>query len=58
MIGFLRKMADNDWDCSVIICPAKEIDAAVDHNGLNILETELFADAINGLSSSTNRTSA
>ena len=50
---FFEKMSGNNWDCSVIICPAKDIDAAVAHNGLNILETELFAEAINGLSSST-----
>ena len=50
---FFEKLPENSWDCSVIICSAEDIDAAVAHNGLNILETELFADALNGLSSST-----
>ena len=37
------------WHHSVIICHPDRIDASSNNQGLNVLETELFAEAINGL---------
>ena len=37
------------WYFSIIICHPERIDSSSNNQGLNVLETELFAEAINGL---------
>jgi len=46
---FLENCSKKGWRYSLIYCPPERIDDAVFSNGLNILETELFAESINGL---------
>ena len=48
---FLENMAAKNWHYCIIICPPERIDASSGNQGLNVLETELFAEAINGLPS-------
>ena len=46
---FNQKSETNSWHSSFIICQPERIDASSNNQGLNVLETELFAEAINGL---------
>jgi ribonuclease HII len=48
---FISNQEERNWHYSVIICPPDRIDASSGNQGLNVLETELFAEAINGLPS-------
>ncbi len=47
---FLDQCLARGWSYSLVYCETNEIDLAVQQNGLNILETELFAESINRLS--------
>ena len=46
---FLNNCEDKGWSYSLIFCPPERIDSAVFNKGLNILETELFAESVNQL---------
>ena len=46
---FLRECEERDWYYSIVYCETPEIDLAVQKNGLNILETKLFAESVNNL---------
>ena len=46
---FLGECKERDWYYSIVYCETPEIDLAVQNNGLNILETKLFAESINNL---------
>ena len=46
---FLENCQERGWKYSLITCSTSRIDSAVYDKGLNILETELFAEALNGL---------
>ncbi len=46
---FLDNMEAKNWHFCIITCSAERIDASSGNQGLNVLETELFAEAINGL---------
>ena len=47
---FFENCQTRGWKYSVITCQPARIDSAVANKGLNILETQLFAEAINKLS--------
>ncbi len=44
---FHQQAEQRGWLHQVIVCPPPRVDAAVVHNGLNLLEVELFAEALN-----------
>ena len=44
---FYEQARQRGWFHHVIVCQPPRIDAAVHHNGLNLLEVELFAEALN-----------
>lgn len=44
---FLENSENKPWYHSIIVCPPKRIDSSSGNQGLNVLETELFAEAIN-----------
>jgi ribonuclease HII len=44
---FHEQARQRGWFHNVIVCQPPRIDAAVHHNGLNLLEVELFAEALN-----------
>ena len=46
---FFENCKTRGWKYSIISCPPRRIDLAVENKGLNILETQLFAEAINKL---------
>jgi len=46
---FIENCDKKGWRYSLIYCSPERIDEAVFSKGLNILETELFAESINGL---------
>ena len=46
---FLKNCDDKGWSFSLIHCQPARIDNAVSNKGLNVLETELFAESINEL---------
>ena len=46
---FLDKCAERGWKFATILCPPNRVDHAVYDKGLNVLETELFAESINQL---------
>ena len=46
---FLANQNQKNWHYCIVICPPERIDASSGNQGLNVLETELFAEAINGL---------
>lgn len=51
---FLSNCEIKDWSFSLIYCLPERIDSAVSNKGLNILETELFAESVNQLNVKTN----
>jgi ribonuclease HII len=46
---FLKNCEIRGWSFSLVYCLPERIDSAVYNKGLNILETELFAESVNGL---------
>lgn len=44
---FHEQAGERGWLHEIIVCPPRRIDAAVKNNGLNLLEVELFAEALN-----------
>ena len=46
---FLSNSETKPWHHSIIICSPERIDSSSGNQGLNVLETELFAEAINSL---------
>lgn len=46
---FFRQCKQRGWLYSIISCDAKRVDNAVYGSGLNVLETELFAESVNDL---------
>ena len=46
---FLLNSETKPWHHSIIICSPERIDSSSGNQGLNVLETELFAEAINSL---------
>ena len=47
---FLDQCLARGWSYSLVYCETAEIDLAVQQNGLNLLETQLFGESINRLS--------
>ena len=48
---FHEQANQRGWLHQLVVCPPPRIDAAVNNNGLNLLEVELFAEALNPLKS-------
>lgn len=46
---FHEQAAERGWKYSLIVCPPERIDNGVQTTGLNVLEVELFAEALNEL---------
>lgn len=46
---FMENCETKPWHHSIIICSPERIDSSSGNQGLNVLETELFAEAINAL---------
>ena len=46
---FLLNAKSKTWHHSIVLCSPERIDSSSGNQGLNVLETELFAEAINGL---------
>ncbi len=46
---FKQNSKTKQWHYNLIICHPERIDSSSKNQGLNVLETELFAEAINGL---------
>ena len=44
---FHQQASQRGWLHQLVVCPPPRIDAAVSKNGLNLLEVELFAEALN-----------
>ena len=44
---FHEQAGQRGWLHQVIVCPPDRIDASVQNNGLNLLEVDLFAEALN-----------
>ncbi|MAR94245.1 MAG: ribonuclease HII [Euryarchaeota archaeon] len=44
---FMTNSENKPWYHSIIVCPPERIDSSSGNQGLNVLETELFAEAIN-----------